>query len=218
MDLPRLRAHMSIGIMRVEQGVQVPKGQRRYPPEFRAEAIRLVRQGERSPEQVAGALGCSAQSIRNWMRQADLDAGRRRDGLTTAERKERRRLHVENRALRMEQDLLQTSAGVHREGQCSDPETVFRFIESEKGRLPIAFLCRSLGVSTSGYYAWRRRSPSRRAVADAALTELIRQIHTASHGAYGAPRVHAKLAETYGIRCSRKRVARLMRASGLRGS
>ena len=149
------------------------------------------------------------------MRQADLDAGRRRDGLTTAERKELRRLRAENCALRMEQDLLQTSGDMRREGQRPDPVTVYR---AEKGRLPVAFLCRSLGVSTSGYYAWRRRSPSRRAVADAALTELIRQIHTASHGAYGAPRVHATLAETYGIRCSRKRVARLMRASGLRGS
>ena len=65
MNLPRLCAHMSIGIMRVEQGVHVPKGQRRYPPEFRAEAVHLVRQGERSPEQVAGALGCSAQAIRH---------------------------------------------------------------------------------------------------------------------------------------------------------
>ena len=204
--------------MRVEQGGHVPKCQRRYPPEFRAEAIRLVRDGERNPEQLASALGCSAQSIRNWVRQADLDAGRRHDGLTTVKRKELRRLRAENRALRLEQDLLQTSGGVRREGQRPDPVTGFRFIDAAKGRLPIAFLCRTLGVSPSGYYAWRRRSPSRRAVADAALTELIRQIHTASHGTYGAPRVHAKLAEIYGIHCSRKRVARLMRASGLRGS
>jgi putative transposase len=204
--------------MRVAQGVHVPTGHRSYSPEFRAEAIRLIREGERNAEQLARVLGCSAQSIRNWVRQADLDAGRRRDGLTTAERLELRRLRAENRVLHMEQDLLQTSGGLRRDGQRPDPVTVFRFIEAEKDRLPIAFLCRCLGVSPSGYYAWRRRHPSRRAGADAALTERIRQIHAASHSVYGAPRVHAQLAEAYGIHCSRKRVARLMRANGLRGS
>jgi putative transposase len=94
---------------------------------------------------------------------------------------------------------------------------VFRFIEAEKASFPVAFLCRSLGVSTSGYYAWRKRPPSARAVADAALSTSIRQIHTASRGTYGVPRIHAELADAYETPCGRKRVARLMRAASLVG-
>ena len=95
--------------------------------------------------------------------------------------------------------------------------SVFRFITAEKASFPVAFMCRRLGVSRSGYYAWRRRAPSRRAVADAALSETIRQIHAGSRGTYGAPRVHAELAAVQAVRCGRKRVARLMRAAGLVG-
>jgi putative transposase len=94
---------------------------------------------------------------------------------------------------------------------------VFRFIETEKASFPVAFLCRALGVSPSGYYAWRKRRPSARAVADAALRTTIRQIHVASRGTYGAPRIHAELADAHETRCGRKRVARLMRAAGLVG-
>ena len=93
----------------------------------------------------------------------------------------------------------------------------FRFIEAEKDQHPVARLCRVLRVSESGYYAWRARAPSARAVADAALTATIRTIHAGSRGTYGAPRVHAELAQAHEVRCGRKRVARLMRAAGLTG-
>ncbi|MFZ5898944.1 MAG: IS3 family transposase [Bacillota bacterium] len=74
-----------------------------------------------------------------------------------------------------------------------------------------------LGVSASGYYAWRQRGVSARAQRDAELTEVIVQIHRASRGTYGAPRVHAELTMGHSIRCSKKRVARLMRQAGLTG-
>ena len=74
-----------------------------------------------------------------------------------------------------------------------------------------------LGVSPSGYYAWRRRPPSERARFDAVLSEKIETIHRNSRATYGAPRVHAEL-RAIGIRCARKRVARLMRRAKLRGS
>lgn len=77
-------------------------------------------------------------------------------------------------------------------------------------------MCRVLKVSRSGYYAWRDRPPSERARADAALTERIGRVHRDSRETYGAPRVHAELRHL-GIRCARKRVARLMREAGLRG-
>ncbi len=78
-------------------------------------------------------------------------------------------------------------------------------------------MCRLLAVSTSGYYAWRDRPPSLRALHDAELTEIIRKIHVDSRGTYGVPRVHAELVDDYDIHCSRKRVERLMRLAGLVG-
>ena len=72
-----------------------------------------------------------------------------------------------------------------------------------------------LAVSVSGFYAWAKRLPSARSVANAALTERIRAIHTKSRGTSGAPRVHAELRDAESV--SRKRVARLMREAGLVG-
>ena len=92
----------------------------------------------------------------------------------------------------------------------------YRLIEAEKASHSVPLLCRLLGVSRSGYYAWRRRPPSEGARFDAVLSEKIERIHRNSRATYGAPRVHAEL-QAIGIRCSRKRVARLMRRAKLRG-
>ncbi|SQD92153.1 protein of unknown function [Candidatus Bipolaricaulis anaerobius] len=80
-------------------------------------------------------------------------------------------------------------------------------------RYPVATMCRVLEVSTSGYYAWMGRFPSRQAREDVRLRERIEAIHARSRGTYGAPRIHAKL-RAQGIRVGRKRVARLMREAG----
>jgi putative transposase len=92
----------------------------------------------------------------------------------------------------------------------------FNLIEAERASYPVAVLCCVLGVSKSGYYAWRGRPPSERRRQDALLTEKIREIHSWSRETYGYPRVHAEL-RSLGVRCGRRRVARLMRAAGLRG-
>lgn len=81
--------------------------------------------------------------------------------------------------------------------------------------VPVAVACRVLGISRSGFYEAADRAPSARQVADQELTATIASIHTQSRGTYGAPRVHAEL--RLGVRCGRKRVARLMRHHGLRG-
>jgi putative transposase len=92
----------------------------------------------------------------------------------------------------------------------------FRFVDAEKATYPVTVLCRLVGVSRTGYYAWAKRSPSRRAATDAVLTEEIRRLHGESRQTYGSPRVHAALCAS-GTRVSRKRVIRLLRAAGLRG-
>jgi putative transposase len=94
--------------------------------------------------------------------------------------------------------------------------SVFRFVEQEKATFPVMTMCRVLGVSPSGFWAWRKRGPSDRALGDAELAERIRAIHRRSRGTYGCPRVHAELVAE-GERVSRKRIARLMRAAGLAG-
>jgi putative transposase len=92
----------------------------------------------------------------------------------------------------------------------------YTLIEAEKTSFPVHLMCRMLGVSRSGYYAWRSRSPSRRSRQDATLTAKIQEIHRRSRQTYGSPRVHAEL-RALGTRCSRKRVERLMRKAELQG-
>ncbi len=82
----------------------------------------------------------------------------------------------------------------------------------------VGVMCRLLKVSRSGFYAWDGRPMSARARTDLALTAKIEAIHRRSKGVYGSPTIHAELADDHGIRIGRKRVARLMRAAGLRGA
>ena len=86
-------------------------------------------------------------------------------------------------------------------------------------RVDVAVACRVLGVSRSGFYQWQQRQhqPAARTVCDAQLTATITEVHRASRGCYGSPRVHAELRLGLGLACGRKRVARLMRLAGLTG-
>jgi len=92
----------------------------------------------------------------------------------------------------------------------------YRFVTAEAAHHAVALLCRLLDVSRSGYYAWRGRGEPPRAAADADLAARVAVVHAASRGTYGSPRIHADL-RVAGVRCGRRRVARLMRAAGLRG-
>lgn len=83
----------------------MPRTRPAYPPEFRRQAVELVRLAGRPIPEVARELGCSQQSLRSWVRQADVDGGVR-EGLTTEEREELRKLRREVRQLRQERDIL----------------------------------------------------------------------------------------------------------------
>jgi putative transposase len=82
----------------------------------------------------------------------------------------------------------------------------------------VGVMCRLLKISRSGFYAWLDRPMSERDRTDLSLTGKIEAIHRRSRGVYGSPNIHAELADDYGIRVGRKRVARLMRSAGLRGA
>jgi len=90
-------------------------------------------------------------------------------------------------------------------------------MQQERAAHHIATLGRVLSVSLSGFYAWCDRPPSARAQADQRLLAQIQTIHEESRGTYGAPRIHAEL-RAHGLRCGRKRVARLMREAALTGA
>ena len=152
------------------------KSGRRYPADYRERLVELV-WGGRTPEELSREFEPSAQSIRNWVAQADVEEGRGADGWTRRERKKLRRLRAENRRLRQEREILKKAAAWFAR------ETVFgvfRFMSAHRAEFRIATMARVLGVSRSGYYAWRRRTPTVRVRKDEALLDEIRQIHRES--------------------------------------
>ncbi|HWN41149.1 MAG TPA: IS3 family transposase [Thermoanaerobaculia bacterium] len=184
---------------------------RAFTKESKAETVRLVRDSGKSVGAIARELDLTETALREWVRQAEVDAGRGRPGaLTTEEREELARLWREVRTLRMERDILKKGDGLLRERE----PVRFAFIAEEKAAFPVRLLCRTLRVSRAGFYAWQGRPPAPRARADDRLGLAIAAIHAESRQRYGSPRVHAELADR-GCRTSRKRVARLMRARGL---
>jgi transposase len=87
----------------------VPGAKPRYTPQFKEEAVQLVRSSGRSTSQIANELGISTTSLRNWLKQSQIDQGER-EGLTTHERDELRRLRRENRILKQEKEILKKAA------------------------------------------------------------------------------------------------------------
>jgi transposase len=87
----------------------MPRTRPPYPPAFRAEAVRLIRSGLKPLSEIAKDMGVSDQTLRNWVRQADVDEGSR-DGLTSTEKEELRWLRRENRVLREEREILRKAA------------------------------------------------------------------------------------------------------------
>jgi putative transposase len=196
--------------------LQMARPRRKFTPEQKTEAVRLARDGaklQKSTGVMAKELDLTETSLRAWVKQADADEGRGPPGtLTTCERAELSALRKEVRTLRMERELSRRAAGLYEKKS----RAKFEFVEAQKKRFPIAVMCAYLAVSSSGFYAWRSRPPSRRELDDARLLESIRAVHAESKGRYGSPRVHRELVAT-GTIVNRHRVARLMREVGLRG-
>jgi putative transposase len=184
-----------------------------YPPEFPARVVDLVRSG-RTLLSLSKEFGVTDTTIRSWVRQADLDRGRRTDGLTTEEKQELSRLRKEGRAAPQGARHPGKSRGLVRP-RGGDAQEAFRFVRTSQAVHAAAVVCRVLGVSASGYHAWRTRPPSRRATEDAELIQRIKAIHAMSDGTYGAPRIRAELADVDGRQVGIRHIARLMRKAGI---
>jgi putative transposase len=92
----------------------------------------------------------------------------------------------------------------------------FAFIDAEKATWPVAWMCRKLGVSRSGFYAFQGRRESPRAVEDGRLRTLVAAAHRAGRRTYGSPRIQRELRDVHGIRIGRNRVIRLTAATASR--
>jgi transposase len=164
-----------------------------YPPEFRAEAIRLARTSGKPHVQIAEDLGMTSETLRLWLKQADLDKGKRRDGLTSDEQKELRRLRRENRILREEREILRKAepSSLRRPTRSGEGLQVCGAREGPSPR-PL-YVPNTRCLPRVGIRRWRGRELTARVRANAQMTQRIVQIHKASRGTYGALRVHAEL-------------------------
>ncbi len=192
------------------------KHPRAYPADFRLKIIELARSG-RGADELADEFKLARQTVRNWVKQADLDAGRRSDGVTTDDARRDRAIRKRIKQLEIERDILSKAAAWFARETDSIPVKVFEFVKAHHAIWPIVTQCRVLEVSTSGYYAWLKRQPSKRRQADIVLGDRIEALHRDSFENYGRPRIQADLRDE-NIFASDKRVARLMRERNIQGA
>jgi putative transposase len=187
---------------------------RTYDPEFRRRVVELVRAG-RPVRVVAAELGLAEATVYRWKAQDLIDRGVK-PGLSTSEQGELAAAKRRIKELETELALVKRAAKLFEEGV--RPKATYPVIaELASQGFSAKRCCRILGVAASGFFMWRRRSPSPRQLRLAWLTELVRAIHAESRGTYGWRRVNAELTYGHGVIVNRKTVRKIMRLHGLRG-
>jgi transposase-like protein len=175
--------------------------------------VALARSG-RTAASLSKEFGPSAMTIGTWIQQAARDAGKGDGGLSSAEREELTRLRRENRRLKEEREILSKAAAWFAT-ESGPSKRSLGFVKVNQAIHAVGLMCRLLEVSRSGFYAWVDRPMCTRRRWDLELTGNICSTHRRSRETYGAPNIHAELADDHGIRVGRKRVARLMRRNGI---
>ncbi|HEY1978688.1 MAG TPA: IS3 family transposase [Xanthobacteraceae bacterium] len=185
--------------------------QRRFTKEFAEEAVRLVQISGRTQREIAGDLGIGLSTLVRWIgRSRDrhaVDPVAAESDVTV----ELKRLRRENEILRQERDILKKATAFF----AREKSMRFALIDGAKAQFPVHRLCRLLGVSQSGYFAWRGRLACRRQRDDMVLLAHVRSAFALSNGTYGSPRMTRELRDS-GLTVGRRRIARLMRDNGLR--
>lgn len=164
---------------------------------------------------VADSLGITQSYVYRWKQQDLVDRGLKQ-GQSRTESAQLAAAQQRIRDLEEEIKILRKAAAAVEE--VVPPKVRFRLVaELHDDGVRITRACHALGVSTSGYYEWRHRAPSKRAIRHAWLTDLIGQIHQASRGTYGQPRIRAELVLGHGMTVGHNIVALLMRRATLTG-
>ncbi|MFH6784914.1 MULTISPECIES: IS3 family transposase [Methylobacterium] len=199
-----------------------------FSPEVRERAVRMVRdhEGEHGSQwsaiqSIAAKIGCSGETLRNWVRQSERDQGVR-PGQTTDERERIKALERENRELRQANEILRKASAYFANGGARPPvAAMISFIDDHREVYGVEPICRVLPIAPSTYYmhAARRADPEKqpvRARSDAALMIEIQRVFEANFRVYGVRKIWRQLARE-GIVTARCTVARLMRQMGLAG-
>ena len=187
---------------------------RTYDPEFRRRVVELVRAG-RPVRVVAAELGLAEATVYRWKAQDLIDRGVK-PGTSTSEHGELAAARQRIKELETELALVKQAAKLFAEGV--RPKAKYPVIAELTGQgFSARQCCRILGVAASGFFMWRRRSPSPRQLRLSWLTDLVRTIHADSRGTYGWRRVNAELVYGHGVIVNRKTVRKIMRLNGLHG-
>ena len=201
----------------------------RYSPEVRERAVRLVREhGAEHPsewaaiESIAGKLGCTAETLRKWVRQAERDTGLR-GGLTTAERQRTKELEREVRELKRINEILRKASAYFAQAELDRRPTVMvQFIDDHRDAYGVESICTVVPIAPSTYF-WhkaRHADPTRRSARvqrDDEWRREIQRVWDDNQQVYGPRKVWRQLRRE-GHRVARCTVGRLMRAMGLRGA
>ncbi len=191
----------------------VPMGtRRRYSREFKLEAVRLVCERGVTVAQAARDLDVHVNVLRSWVREHRADPAQAFPGVgqQKPDDAEVTQLRREIARLKMERDVLKSRGLL-----CEGVTVKFGFVATHRGIWPVAVQCEALGVSRSGFYAWRTRPPSARTRTNAAILATLRVRFALSDATYGARRLVLDVRDA-GHVCSRQHVARLMRGAALR--
>ncbi|MET8331879.1 IS3 family transposase [Streptomyces sp. NPDC005181] len=197
-------------------------GMKHYPAEFKADAVALYRSRPGATiRSVAGDLGVNTETLRNWIRAAD---GRRSGSHSTPPAAGRNSVEAELAAARRrireleeERDILRKAARYFAGRDALVNR--YQFVDDHQRRFGVKRIRDILGIARSSFYHWRRTASARaaRQAADDRLAARIRKVHEDSDGTYGVPRITAELRASDGQAVNHKRVARIMRTTGLAG-
>ncbi|MCL4517675.1 MAG: IS3 family transposase [Thaumarchaeota archaeon] len=195
---------------------------KRYAPEVRERAVRMVmdNHGEfqsqwAAIQSVSQKLGMTPETLRAWVRRAEIDNGKR-DGITTAETERIRALEREVRELRRANEILKDASIFFATGAGRSNQDVVSYIDCRKSIWGVQPICRVLQFAPSTYYAAKARPPSPRALRDEVLKQEITRVYAENYSVYGARKIWYQL-QREGFSIARCTIERLMTALGISG-
>ena len=187
-----------------------------YASQFRAMVVEQARSG-RSVAEVADAVDVPASTVFRWVRQDRIDRGELA-GTSTVENAELRAARQRVAELEAELATVKRASEIFAEGRVVRPKALFGIVETlaREGH-GAKRVCRLLRVAPSGFFRWRNKPPSDRAIRRVWLTDVIGQIHEQSRRTYGWRRVRAELDDAYGQRVNKKLIQAIMSELGIAG-